>query len=95
MQAAAQSVGIEVGKVLAVDREAQLLLLSDRSAWSLAAVRKEMLSQLTAGDRVQFGYRTPDDGPAAVIEFEITHHASKTAATEVAEDIVLAFDRRA
>lgn len=80
--------------MLVIDREAQLLL-SDRSAWSLAAVRKEMLSQLTAGDRVQFGYRTPDDGPAAVIEFEITHHASKMAATEVAEDIVLAFDRRA
>ena len=94
-QAAAQSVGIEVGKVLAFDREAQLLLLSDRSSWSLAGVRKEMLKQLVAGDRVQFSYRTPDDGPAAVIELEITHHASETGGTEVAEGTVLAFDRRA
>ena len=31
----AQSVGIKVGKVLAFDREAHLLVLTDRNVWSL------------------------------------------------------------
>jgi hypothetical protein len=93
--ATAQSVGIEVGKVLAVDREAKLMVLTDRSAWSLALVRNGMSDELAAGDRVQFSYKTPEEGPPTVIEIDISRHASDTVGTEVAEGTVLAYDRRA
>jgi hypothetical protein len=93
--AAAQSIGIEVGKVLAIDREAKLIVLTDRSAWSMATVRDEMFDELSAGDRVQFSYKTPDEGLPAVIEIDISHHAGDTGGTEIAEGTVLAYDRRA
>lgn len=93
--AAAQSVGIEVGKVLAVDREAKLLLLTDRSVWTLSAVRDDVPGQLAAGDRVEFSYKKSAKGPPAVIQIDVTHHASETGGTEAAEGVVLAFDRRA
>ena len=94
-QAAAQSVGIEVGKILAVDREAKMLLLTDRSIWSLSEVRNDMPNRLAAGDRVEFSYRKADKGPPAIVELEITHHATESGGTEIAEGTVLAFDRRA
>jgi len=93
--AAAQSVGIEVGKVLAVDRSAHLLVLTDRSVWSLADSSKGQAHEIAAGDRVEFSYQKTADGPAAVIEIKVTHHASEVGSTELAEGTVLAFDRSA
>ncbi len=93
--AAAQSVGIEVGKVLAIDREAKLLLLTDRSVWTLSEIRKESIAELAAGDRVEMSYKKSDQGPPAIIQIDVTHHASETGSTESAEGTVLAFDRHA
>jgi len=93
--AAAQSIGIEVGKVLAFDREAKVLVLTDRSVWSLAEIRAAQTDRLTAGDRVEFSYRDSGDGPTTIIEIKVSHHASETTSDEVAEGTVLAYDRRA
>ena len=92
--AAAQTVGIEVGKVLAVDRVAKLMLLTDRSVWSLAEAREDRVADIGAGDRVNFSYRTAEEGPAVILEIEITHHVSETKSIEIADDTVLAYDRR-
>jgi len=93
--AAAQSVGIEVGKVLAIDREAKLLLLTDRSVWTLSTIRDEVIGELAAGDRVEMSYKKSDQGPPMIIQIDVTHHASETGSAESAEGAVLAFDRHA
>jgi hypothetical protein len=93
--AAAASVGIQVGQVLAVDREAQVMLLTDRSAWSMADSSADLVNSLNAGDRVEFSYRKPGDGLAQILKIEVKHRASETGATGVAEGTVLAHDRRA
>lgn len=92
---AAQSVGIEVGRLLAVDREAKLMLLTDRSAWSLAETRRDLVDSLAAGDRVQFSYREAGEGPAVILEIEVAQHAAETGFIDIADDTVLAYDRRA
>lgn len=91
----AQSVGIKVGKVLAFDREAHLLVLTDRNVWSLPDSSKGQTKKITAGDRVEFSYQTVEDGPAEILDIKVTHHASEAGFSEVAEGKVLAFDRNA
>jgi len=91
----AQSVGIQVGKVLAVDREAHLLVLTDRNVWSMPDSSKGQTHEIAAGDRVEFSYQKVEDGPAVILDIKVTHHASEAGFSEVTEGTVLAFDRSA
>jgi hypothetical protein len=93
LSSAASSAGISVGKVLAFDREAQRLVLTDRSIWSLAAASQSLPDELSAGDRVQFSYRDTDNDVGEIIEINVMREFTEQGVRVSASGTVLAFDR--
>lgn len=92
---AAMAVGIEAGTVLAYDRKAQVLVLNDRSLWSLAQAESGELDRLSAGDRVQFSHRTRDDGTGVILEISIIREPVEEGMRRSVNGTVAAHDRKA
>lgn len=57
---------ISQGTVVALDRKARTLVLSDRTVWSLELLKSELPAGLKAGDRVQVEYEGDEDGISAI-----------------------------
>ena len=95
LTAAAQAADIGVGRVLAFDRDAQRLVLTDRSSWSLASVSSRIPEELSAGDRVQFSYEAEDSGPGEIIEINVTRESDAEAVRISESGTVFAIDRAA
>jgi len=55
------------GTVLAHDRVANVLVLSDKTVWSLATLETAMPDDLAAGDRVEISYESNEDDGVRVI----------------------------
>lgn len=87
--------GIGVGNVLAYDREAKMVMLTDRSLWSLADAVDRVPAELSAGDRVQFSYETADGKIGKIIEINVTRQNRHDGARRAVNGTVLAFDRKA
>ena len=86
---------IAAGRVLAYDRNAKTLVLTDRSVWSLADTSAALPDNLSAGDRVQFSYESDEDGVSDIIEINIVREADASSAPDRTDGVVLAFDRKA
>lgn len=86
---------IAVGTVLAFDRDAKTLVLTDRTVWSLANSSGAVPGNLAAGDRVQFSYESDEDGVANILEINVIREAPEHGSKLVAEGTILAFDREA
>lgn len=86
---------ISVGKVLAFDRDAKRIVLTDRSVWSLAAIDRRIPDKLSAGDRIQFSHRSSDEGPDEIIEVNVMRERTAEDVRVSESGIVLAFDRAA
>ena len=65
----ASEVGVQdslQGTVLALDRKAKTLVLTDKTIWSLAELAKSMPLALKAGDRVEIQYESDEDGVTSI-----------------------------
>lgn len=91
----ALTIDIDVGTVLAFDREAKTLVLIDRSVWSLAGKPAASFERLSAGDRVQFSYKTGEDGVGNILQINVIREAPEPGSTNIARGTVLAYDREA
>ena len=50
------------GTILAFDRKANSLVLSDRTVWPLELLKSPLAAELKAGDRVVILYESDEDG---------------------------------
>lgn len=86
---------IATGRVLAYDRVAKTLVLTDRTVWSLAGISAALPDNLSSGDRVQFSYQSDEEGIGDILEINIVRDASRASAPDRTEGEVLAYDRKA
>lgn len=94
LPAAAQDVS--QGTVLAFDRKANTLVLSDRSVWSLQAFQGDLSAGLKAGDRVEICYQSDEDGISAIDDVSLVMpKAAVEASGDTSHGTVLAHDRKA
>jgi hypothetical protein len=83
------------GNVLALDRKAGLLFLTDRSVWSLDMLRTPLPDNLNAGERVDISYKSDEDGISEIRHIRIPGPEKiTTGVADIIEGTVLAFDRR-
>ncbi len=59
------------GTVLAHDRKANMLILRDRTAWSLSELKSPLPDGLKAGTRVEIVYEADEDGIASIDSIRI------------------------
>jgi hypothetical protein len=95
LSTASQAIDIAVGTILAYDRDANRLVMIDRSVWSLEATTSAVPDELAAGDRVQFIYASNEDGVARIREINILRGTSAPGDRNTAKGEVLAYDREA
>lgn len=84
------------GTILALDRKARALVLSDRSVWELEALESSLPDNLKAGDRIEISYESDEDGVSAIRYIKVlpsTKAAGGTSDSTVGT--VLVFDRKA
>ncbi len=86
---------ITTGTVLAFDRKANLIVLTDRTVWSLEGKTARMPEGLAAGDRVEFSYEADEDGIADIRDIKVIRETLSRGQSDSVEGIVLAFDRKA
>ena len=84
------------GTVLALDRKARTLVLTDRTLWALDTMEASLPADLKAGDRIQIKYDADEEGVSAIRNIQLLPMAKPTAgAADVSKGIVLVFDRKA
>ena len=86
---------ITVGTVLAFDRKANLIVMTDRTVWSLEGTTARMPDGLAAGDRVQFSYEGGEEGVGDILEINIIRETLTRGESDKVDGTVLAFDRSA
>ena len=59
------------GTVLALDRKAKALVLTDKTVWSLMELASTLPSGLKAGDRVEIQYESDEDGVTSISSIKI------------------------
>ncbi|MDH3449078.1 MAG: copper-binding protein [Gammaproteobacteria bacterium] len=96
MNASLASADVTDGTVLALDRKAKSLVLTDRSAWALDAMKSAMPEGLKAGDRVEINYESDEDGVSAINGIRILPpKKASSSAPDVTVGTILVFDRKA
>ncbi|MFT5658301.1 MAG: hypothetical protein ACI9KN_001580 [Gammaproteobacteria bacterium] len=84
------------GTVLAVDRKAKTLVLTDRTAWALDTIQSTLPDGLKAGDRIEIDYDSDEEGVSAIRNISILPMAmAKSGASDSAIGTVLVYDRKA
>ena len=84
------------GTVLALDRKARALVLTDRSVWDLETLESILPEGLKAGDRIEISYDSDEDGVSAVRNIELLPSSEPTVgASDVTAGTVLVYDRKA
>ena len=84
------------GTILALDRKARSLVLTDRTVWTLDTMEASLPADLKAGDRVEIKYESDEEGVSAIRSVQLLPAAKPTVgATDVSKGIVLVFDRKA
>lgn len=84
------------GTVLALDRKARTLILTDRTVWSLDLLNSALPADLKAGDRIEIDYESDEEGVSAIKTIRVSApEIPATGAADVTMGTVLAFDRKA
>ena len=84
------------GTVLALDRKARTLVLTDRTLWALDTMEASLPADLKAGDRIEIKYDSDEEGVSAIRNIQLLPTTKPTAgAADVSKGIVLVFDRKA
>lgn len=87
---------IAVGTLLALDRKAKMLVLSDRSAWTLEEMKSPLPAELKAGDRVEIRYESDEEGIGEIKSIRLLPPGkTTTGGADISEGTVLVFDRKA
>ncbi len=86
---------ITTGTVLAFDRKANLIVMTDRTIWSLEGTTARMPDDLAAGDRVQFSYEGGEEGVGDILEINVIRETLSRGQSDKIDGTVLAFDRQA
>lgn len=83
------------GTVLALDRKAGMLVMSDRTVWSLDLMKTALPAELKAGDQIEIRYESDEEGIGEIkgIRLLPTEKAT-TGGADISEGTVLAFDRK-
>ena len=59
------------GTVLALDRKAKTLILTDKTVWSLVELAAPLPSGLKAGDRIEIQYESDEDGVTSISDIKV------------------------
>lgn len=87
---------ITQGTILALDRKARLLVLQDRTVWSLELMKSEVDAGLKAGDRVEIRYQADEEGVSSIRSIALLPpKPTEEGAPHAVEGIVLVYDRKA
>jgi hypothetical protein len=93
-QAAAEDVS--QGTILALDRKAKVMILTDRTVWPLETAKSEVPVGLIAGNRVEIRYESDEEGISAINEIRLLPVIMPgRSAADVSEGTVLLYDRKA
>jgi cold shock CspA family protein len=57
---------VSTGTVLVLDRKARILVLTDRTVWTLSVMKSDLPTGLKAGDRVEIDYESDEEGVSAI-----------------------------
>lgn len=72
MTSSAFAADVVEGTVLAFDRKANVIVLKDKTVWSLAVLEGALPEKLKAGDRIEIRYDSnEDDGLKAIYSIKI------------------------
>jgi hypothetical protein len=96
--AAPQAIAEDItqGFILALDRKAGLLVLGDRTVWSLELMRSDLSAKLKAGDRVEIVYESDEEGVGEIKSIKIIPpQPPEEGAPDATDGTVLVCDRRA
>ena len=92
----AGALDVTQGNILALDRKARLLVLQDRTVWSLELMKSEVDAKLKSGDRVEISYESDEEGVGEIKSIVmLPPQAPREGAPDVTEGTVLVFDRKA
>lgn len=91
------------GTILALDRKAGLLVLTDRSVWALEALKSPLPKELKAGDRIEIVYQSDEEGVSDIEQISLLPPPAAAASTgssggealDISEGAVIAYDRKA
>lgn len=84
------------GTILALDRKARLLVLEDRTAWSLELMKSDIAADLKAGDRVEIVYESDEEGIGEIKSIKpISPPPPAEGASDATGGTVLVYDRKA
>lgn len=84
------------GTILALDRKAGMLVLSDRTAWSLEAMKSTLPAELKAGDRIEIRYESDEEGVGEIKSIRLVPPEKiTTGGADISEGKILVFDRKA
>ena len=84
------------GTLLALDRKAKMLVLSDRTAWTLGEMKSPLPAELKAGDRIEIRYESDEEGIGEIKSIRLLPPEKiTTGGADISEGTVLVFDRKA
>lgn len=86
------------GTVLALDREARMMVLTDRTVWPLELMESAVPGGLKAGDRVGIEYESDEEGVSVIRSIRLLSSEPEQAAPSAADvtvGTVLVHDRMA
>lgn len=91
-----QAQDVTHGTVIAFDRQANTLVLTDRSVWTLQDLKSDLPAGLKAGDRVEIQYQSDEDGVAAIDSISLFKDKMTGGGPgDITQGTVLALDRKA
>jgi len=87
---------VSQGTILALDRKAKIMILTDRSVWPLETAKSEVPVGLIAGNRVEIRYESDEGGVTAINEIHLLPVILPgRSVSDVSEGTVLVYDRKA
>ncbi len=95
---ASQAVAEDIthGTILALDRKAGMMVMTDRTVWSLEAMKAPFSHELKNGDRVEIRYESDEEGVGEINNIQLLPPAKiTTGGADISEGTVLVYDRKA
>ena len=87
---------VTLGNILALDRKAKLLVLEDRTVWSLELMQSDISASLKAGDHVEIVYESDEEGVRAIKSINmLPPKPPGISAPDATDGTVLVYDRKA
>ena len=84
------------GTLLALDRKAEMMVLSDRTVWRLEEMKTPLPAELRAGDRIEIQYESDEEGIGEIKSIRLLPpEKNTTGGADISEGTVLVFDRKA